>query len=110
MGVLLRRGFLNSLPSSALGSSASGLAPSPSVSTVRVPGSVLCTGLAPGGISRPELAPGGLQSPGFVTEALWASVLRPLPVMSYKPMQRYSCKLRGNRFLRMDESMIVEAV
>jgi hypothetical protein len=30
--------------------------------------------------------------------------------MSYKPMQRYSRKLRGNRFLRMDDSLIVEVV
>ena len=82
----------------------------PSVSSVRVPGSVLCTGLVPGGSSRQELAPGGLQSPGFVAEKYWASVWRALPVMSYKPMQRYSRKLRGSRFLKMDESIIVEAV
>jgi hypothetical protein len=85
-----------------LGSSplALGLAPSP-ISTVSA---VLSIGLAPGGLPRPE------DPSGIVTEGLWDSVLRPLSVMSYKPMQRYSRKLRGNRFLRMDDSLIVEAV
>ncbi|GLT54177.1 hypothetical protein SLA2020_273990 [Shorea laevis] len=57
---LLRRGFLNSLPSVALGSStvASSLAPSPPGSTVRVPGAVLNIGLALGGLPRRRI-------PGF---------------------------------------------
>jgi hypothetical protein len=31
-------------------------------------------------------------------------------VMSYKPMMRYSRKLRGSRFLKMDDSLIADAV
>jgi hypothetical protein len=88
---LLRRGFLNSLPSVR--------APSPPVSTA-----VLSIGLAPGGLPRP------VDPSGIMTEGLWDAVLRPLCVLSYKPMQCYSRKLRGSKFLRMDNSLIVEAV
>jgi hypothetical protein len=81
---------------------ASGMAPSPSVPTIRVPGVVLNIGLAPGGLPS--------RRSGIVTEGLRAFVLRPLSVMSSKPVQRYSCKLRGSRFLKMDDSLIVEVV
>jgi hypothetical protein len=88
---LLRRGFLNSLPSVR--------APSLPVSSA-----VSSVGLAPVGLPRP------VDPSGIMTEGHWDAVLRPLCVLSYKPMQRYSRKLRGNRFLRMDDSLIVEAL
>jgi hypothetical protein len=47
-------------------------------------------------------------SPSFVIEGLGAS--EPLPMSSSKPLQRYSRKLRGSKFLKMDDRLITEAV
>jgi hypothetical protein len=60
------------------------------------------SGSASGGLPRLEI------SPGFVTEGLQAS--EPLSVLSSKPLQPYSRKLRGSRFLRMDDRLIAEAI
>lgn len=79
-----------------------GLAPPP-VPTARAPG-VLIFGLALGGLPRLEV------SPGIVIEGLRASYLRPLFATSSISMQHYSRKLRGNTFLKIDDSLIVEAV
>jgi hypothetical protein len=101
----LRRGFLNRLPSIAFGpkKEALGMDPPPTISTAWVHG-VLNSGLAPGGLPRLEV------SSGLVAERPCVSDLRPLSVMFYKPMWRYSRKLRGSRFLKMDNSLIIEAV
>jgi hypothetical protein len=75
---LFWRGFLNPLLPVSISPSkeALGLAPPPSVPTVKGPGVVLNTGLASGGLPRLEA------SPSIVTEGIWASDLRPLSVMS----------------------------
>jgi hypothetical protein len=101
---LFWRGFLKPLPPVAMGSSkeASDMTPPPSVPTVRVPGVVLNIGLDSGGLPRLEV------SLGNMNEGLQASDLRPLSVMSSKPMQRYSRKLRDSWFLKMDDSLMAE--
>jgi hypothetical protein len=78
-----------------------GMASPPPVPTTRVPGA-LDSGSAPGGLPRLEV------SPSFVTKGLRAS--EPLSVSSSKPLQRYSRKFRGSRFLKMDNRLIAEAI
>jgi hypothetical protein len=80
---------------------ASGMASPPPVPTTRVPGA-LDSGSAPSGLPRLEV------SSSFVTKGLQAS--KPLSVSSSKPLQRYSRKLRGSRFLKMGDRLIAEAI